>query len=122
MQGGSLVEDTAPIGAQSIDPGGNLVVLPGRGEYDASGQGCVGRCLFYEGGLCMALRVQCWKGLPNMVCALAIAGVFLTVAGCSSHEPKPMAQPTPDQVRGHADHTFDKLKQEERERASQEPR
>ncbi len=39
MQGGSLVEDTAPIGAQSIDPGANLVVLPGRGEYDAFGRG-----------------------------------------------------------------------------------
>ncbi len=49
-------------------------------------------------------------------------GCSSLVAGCSSHEPKPMAQPTPDQVRGHADHTFDKLKQEERERASQEPR
>ena len=70
----------------------------------------------------MALRVQCRGNLPNTLCALAIGGAFLTVAGCSSHEPKPMAQPTPDQVRGHADHTFDKLKQEERERASQEPR
>jgi hypothetical protein len=70
----------------------------------------------------MALRVQRSGNLPNPLCALAIGGVFLTVAGCSSHEPKPMAQPTPDQVRGHADHTFDKLKQEERERTSQEPR
>ncbi|MDF2459248.1 MAG: hypothetical protein K0S79_1664 [Nitrospira sp.] len=70
----------------------------------------------------MALRVQSWKGAQIMVCAITLAGVLLTVAGCSSHEPKPMAQPTPDQVRGHADHTFDKLKQEERERASQEPR
>ncbi|MCD6071677.1 MAG: hypothetical protein K0S42_2193 [Microvirga sp.] len=70
----------------------------------------------------MALRVQSWKGPQNVVCALTLAGVLLTIAGCSSHEPKPMVQPTPDQVRGHADHTFDKLKQEERERASQEPR
>jgi hypothetical protein len=30
-----------------------------------------------------------------------------------------MAQPTPDQVRGHADQNFDKLKQEERERGAQ---
>ena len=83
----------------------------------------VRRAVFFsEGGLCMPLRVQCRGNLPNTLCALAIGGVFLTVAGCSSHEPKPMAQPTPDQVRGHADHTFDKLKQEERERTSQEPR
>ena len=32
------------------------------------------------------------------------ATAFLILAACSSHEPKPMAQPTPDQVRGHADH------------------
>jgi hypothetical protein len=43
----------------------------------------------------------------------------LMVAACSSHEPKPMAQPTPDQVRGHADRGFDKLKQEEQERGAQ---
>ncbi len=46
------------------------------------------------------------------------AGVALLVA-CSSEQPKPMAQPTPDQVRGHADRAFDKLKQEEQERAAQ---
>jgi hypothetical protein len=40
------------------------------------------------------------------------------LAACSSHEPKPMAQPTPDQVRGHADRGFDKLKQEEQERGA----
>jgi len=45
--------------------------------------------------------------------------VLLMLAGCSSEQPKPMAQPTPDQVRGHADRTFDKLKQEEQERAAQ---
>lgn len=43
----------------------------------------------------------------------------LMLAACSSHEPKPMAQPTPDQVRGHADQGFDKLKKEERERSAQ---
>lgn len=42
----------------------------------------------------------------------------LMLSACSSHEPKPMAQPTPDQVRGHADQGFDKLKQEERERGA----
>ena len=45
----------------------------------------------------------------------------LMFAACSSHEPKPMAQPTPEQVRGHANQGFDKLKQEERERAAQPP-
>lgn len=44
---------------------------------------------------------------------------FLMLAACSSHEPKPMAQPTPDQVRGHADRGFDNLKHEEKERGVQ---
>jgi len=47
--------------------------------------------------------------------------VLLQVAACASNEPKPLPQPTPDQVRGHADRTFDKLKQEEQERAAQPP-
>lgn len=51
-----------------------------------------------------------------------MAGVlFMIIAGCSSEQPKPLAQPTPDQVRGHTDRTFDKLKQEERERTTQPP-
>lgn len=47
------------------------------------------------------------------------AAMLLVLAGCSSREPKPMAQPTPDQVRGHADRGFDNLKQEEKERGAQ---
>jgi hypothetical protein len=47
--------------------------------------------------------------------------VLLQIAGCASNEPKPLPQPTPDQVRGHADRAFDKLKQEEQERAAQPP-
>jgi len=41
------------------------------------------------------------------------------MTACSSDQPKPTAQPTPDQVRGHADRTFDKLKQEEQGRTDQ---
>jgi hypothetical protein len=52
---------------------------------------------------------------------LIAAVMMLTLAGCSSDQPKPMVQPTPEQVRGHADRAFDKLKQEEQERASQPP-
>jgi hypothetical protein len=53
--------------------------------------------------------------------ALLLAGLFAAVVACSSDQPKPLAQPTPDQVRGHADRTFDKLKQEEQERSVQPP-
>jgi hypothetical protein len=50
---------------------------------------------------------------------LVVALWMFTLTACSSNEPKPMAQPTPDQVRGHADRGFDKLKQEEQERSTQ---
>jgi hypothetical protein len=46
--------------------------------------------------------------------------LVMTMTACSSDQPKPIAQPTPDQVRGHADRTFDKLKQEE-QRPTQPP-
>lgn len=58
---------------------------------------------------------QKMKRAAGIVACMAV--VMLTA--CSSHEPKPMAQPTPDQVRGHADRGFDKLKQEEQERGVQ---
>jgi hypothetical protein len=48
-----------------------------------------------------------------------MAGILaVSVMACSSEQPKPMVQPTPDQVRNHADRAFDKLKQEEQERAA----
>jgi hypothetical protein len=43
------------------------------------------------------------------------------ITACTSDQPKPLPQPTPDQVRGHADRTFDTLKQEEQERAVRPP-
>ena len=52
----------------------------------------------------------------------AMAGIFfLALAACSSDQPKPLAQPTPDQVRGHADRALEKLKQEEHGRTAQPP-
>ena len=50
--------------------------------------------------------------------AVALGVGMLMLSGCSSNEPKPMAQPTPDQVRGHADRGFDNLKKEEKERGT----
>jgi hypothetical protein len=48
--------------------------------------------------------------------------VMLSVLGaCASDAPKGPPPPTPDQVRNHADRAFDKLKQEEQERAAQPP-
>ncbi len=50
-----------------------------------------------------------------------VAGLFVfsLFTACTSDQPKPLPQPTPDQVRNHADRTFEKLKHEEQERATQ---
>jgi len=50
---------------------------------------------------------------------LVVSAAIFTAVGCSSEQPKPMPQPTPDQVRSHGDRTFDKLKQEEQQRGVQ---
>lgn len=57
----------------------------------------------------------------SIVKGMAAGILFVTMTACSSDQTKPMAQPTPDQVRSHADRGFDKLKQEEQERAAQPP-
>lgn len=59
--------------------------------------------------------------MRRIVGGVMMGVVFVTMTACSSDQPKPMAQPTPDQVRGHADRGFDKLKQEEQERRTQSP-
>ncbi len=59
------------------------------------------------------------EGVRRTGVALIVLAVMLAAAGCSSEQPKPMPQPTPDQVRSHGDRTFDKLRQEEQERAAQ---
>lgn len=52
-----------------------------------------------------------------------VVGLFVLslITACASDQPKPVPQPTADQVRGHADRAFEKLKQEEQERAAQPP-
>ena len=53
---------------------------------------------------------------PGVVlCGLLISGLAM-ITSCSSERPKPMQQPTPEQVKGNSDRSFDKVKQEERER------
>jgi hypothetical protein len=47
--------------------------------------------------------------------------VLSLITACANDPPKPLPQPTPDQVRSHADRAFEKLKQEEQERAAQPP-
>ena len=53
------------------------------------------------------------------VVSLVSLVMFSVVGACASDAPK--GPPTADQVRGHADRAFDKLKQEEQERVAQPP-
>lgn len=54
---------------------------------------------------------------------IIIVGLFVLslITACASDQPKSLPQPTPDQVRSHADRAFEKLKQEEQESAPQPP-
>ena len=47
-----------------------------------------------------------------------MAGLIFVISGCASDAPKPTSTVTPEQVRGHADKAFEKLKQEEQGRSS----
>lgn len=50
---------------------------------------------------------------------LAAASMWLlALGGCAGDPPKPAPTVTPEQVRGHADKAFEKLKQEERQRSA----
>ncbi|MGH7257296.1 MAG: hypothetical protein ACREIM_02890 [Nitrospiraceae bacterium] len=60
-------------------------------------------------------KVLYGRTLGVVLCGLLAIGLAM-ITSCSSERPKPMQQPTPEQVKGNADRTFDKLKQEERER------
>lgn len=56
-----------------------------------------------------------------MVAGLMSLVVFSVVGACASDGPKSPPPPTADQVRSHADRAFEKLKQEEQERAARPP-
>lgn len=52
-----------------------------------------------------------------------VIGLFALalITACARDQSKSLPPPTPDQVRGHADRAFEKLKQEEQERTAQPP-
>lgn len=61
-----------------------------------------------------------WEGqLSRMMITGTGLCALMLVTACAGEQPKPLAQPTPDQVRSHGDRTFERLKQEEQERAAQ---
>ena len=56
------------------------------------------------------------KRVERAVVSWFVIAVLAVTVGCAGEKPKPMQQPSPEQVKGSADRSFDKLKQEERER------
>ena len=60
-----------------------------------------------------------YRCVGNGSVMVGVLGVMLlSFGGCASDPPKPAPTVTPDQVRSHADKAFEKLKQEEQNRAS----
>ena len=56
-----------------------------------------------------------------IVLGLCSVVAFSVVGACASDAPKGPPPPTADQVRSHEERVFEKLKQEEQERAAQPP-
>lgn len=56
------------------------------------------------------------KHVTILIMPWFVIAAFTTLVACAGEQPKPMQQPSPEQVKGSADRSFDKLKQEERER------
>ncbi|MBH0201838.1 MAG: hypothetical protein HP496_05935 [Nitrospira sp.] len=65
----------------------------------------------------MSEKITWGAGYKNGVSAAGIGIVLLAMGGCAGEAPKPAPTMTQDQVRSNADKTFEKLKQEEKNRA-----
>ncbi|MEC4888482.1 MAG: hypothetical protein RI101_00345 [Nitrospira sp.] len=66
----------------------------------------------------MRRRIQDVAGRLSVVVMSGAALFAAGMSGCASEPSKPAVTVTPEQVRGHADTTFEKLKQEEQGRSS----
>ncbi|HMS82850.1 MAG TPA: hypothetical protein PKD12_04305 [Nitrospira sp.] len=56
------------------------------------------------------------RGGWSWVVALVIGTGIVNVTGCAMDPPKPVSTVTPEQVKSNADKSFEKLKQEEKNR------
>jgi type IV pilus biogenesis protein CpaD/CtpE len=65
----------------------------------------------------MAGGIMQRSGTDGGMMASLVGALLLSLGGCASEPPKPAPTVTPDQVRSHADKAFEKLKQEEQNRA-----
>ncbi|MFZ3014253.1 MAG: hypothetical protein WA045_11150, partial [Nitrospira sp.] len=70
-----------------------------------------------KGRVCMSEKTIWMTGFKKELSAAGVGGVLLAMGGCASDAPKPAQTVTQDQVRSNADKAFEKLKQEEKNRA-----
>jgi hypothetical protein len=66
----------------------------------------------------MVVQTVSVKHVKSEILSWFVIVAFISLVACAGEQPKPMQQPSPEQVKGSADRSFDKLKQEERERKS----
>jgi hypothetical protein len=63
-----------------------------------------------------------WPASLERGLMMGLSLMLLWFSGCAAEQPKPSgATVTPEQVRSHADKSFDKLKQEEQQRTVTSP-
>ncbi len=65
----------------------------------------------------MSEKATWLTGFKKELSAAGVGVVLLAMGGCASDAPKPAQTVTQDQVRSNADKAFEKLKQEEKNRA-----
>jgi len=66
----------------------------------------------------MTDQIQFVSVRERILSASILAMVLTGASGCAGEPPQPAQTVTPDQVRGHADKTFERLKQEEQGRST----
>lgn len=69
-----------------------------------------------EGGIDMTEK-STWRRVHINGLMVIVMGLLFSLGGCVGEAPKPGSPMTPEQVRSNADKAFDKLKQEEKNRA-----
>ncbi len=70
-----------------------------------------------KGELAMVEKATWRTGHKNGLVTAGIGALLMAMGGCAGDAPKPAPTMTQDQVRNNADKAFEKLKQEQRNRA-----